>query len=334
MGAIRFGVMTVALLSVGVAACADDRPEAADQPSTTTSAAEATPSQAQPAIAPRGETVDVMISTPDGRERTAHLYVPASLPAEPVPLLVALHGGTGSGPQFEGTSGYDGLAEANAFLVVYPDGVGSGGDEDRFRTWNGGVCCGAAAAQDVDDVSFLVQLVEQLSGEYAIDSDRIYATGHSNGMIMSYRLLCEAADVFVAAAGQAGTLGVDGCAPSQPVSLLHIHGDEDTNLPINGGPGDGISRTDFPSPRDGIRTLADGDGCDADPAVTSTPPVTTETWAGCDGSATVAFVTVAGASHAWMGADAKTRPGAAEPFSDYDSSLASWTFLATHPRAG
>ena len=145
MGAIRFGVMTVALLSVGVAACADDRPEAADQPSTTTSAAEVTPSQAQPAIAPRGETVDVMISTPDGRERTAHLYIPASLPTEPVPLLVALHGGTGSGSQFEGTSGYDELAEANGFLVVYPDGVGSGGDEDRFRTWNGGVCCGAAA---------------------------------------------------------------------------------------------------------------------------------------------------------------------------------------------
>ena len=132
--------------------------------------------------------------------------------------------------------------------------------------------------QDVDDVAFLVQLVDQLSDDYDVDPARVYATGHSNGMIMSYRLACEAADVFVAVAGQAGTLGIDECAPTQPVSVLHIHGDEDVNLPIDGGPGEGISQTDFPSPRAGIRTVAVGDGCDAEPATTSDPPVTTETW--------------------------------------------------------
>ena len=43
-----------------------------------------------------------------------------------VPLLVALHGGTGSGRQFERQSNFDGIVEANHFLVVYPDGIGSG----------------------------------------------------------------------------------------------------------------------------------------------------------------------------------------------------------------
>ena len=324
MGPARLTVIAIASLGTRVAACS----EGAREP------AAPTVPEVQPAVTARGATIEVSISTPDGRQRTAHLYTPASLPAEPVALLVALHGGTGSGSQFEETSGYDELAEANGFLVVYPDGVGSGDDEARFRTWNGGVCCGAAAAEDVDDVSFLVQLVEELSAEHRIDPARVYATGHSNGMIMSYRLVCEAADVFVAAAGQAGTLGVEGCAPSQPVSLLHIHGEEDTNLPLDGGPGTGMSRTDFPSPREGIRTLAHGDGCDPDPAVTSAPPVTNETWTGCDGATVVELATIAGASHAWMGADAKTRPGASEPFSDYDSSLASWTFLAAHPRTG
>ena len=80
--------------------------------------------------------------------------------------------------------------------------------------------------------------------------------------------------------------------------------------------------------------LAEGDGCDADPVVSSVPPVTTETWTGCQSATTIELVTVAGASHAWMGADAKTRPGGAAPFSDYDSSLASWTFLAAHARTG
>ena len=67
---------------------------------------------------------------------------------------------------------------------------------------------------------------------------------------MSYRLVCEAADVFVAAAGQAGTLGVDDCAPAAPISFLHIHGAADVNIPIDGGRGQGISGVTFPSPRD------------------------------------------------------------------------------------
>ncbi len=319
-------------LSVVVASCSGRRSDDAPPNEGTAEVGTAPTSDVRPAVEPVGEVLDVAVATPDGRTRTAHLYVPASLPAEPVPLLVALHGGTGWGTQFEQTSGYDGLAEANGFLVVYPDGVGSGPNEERFRTWNGGVCCGAAAAGEVDDVAFLRQLVAKLSDAYAIDAERVYATGHSNGMIMAYRLVCEAADVFVAAAGQAGTLGVDGCSPSRPVSLLHIHGEEDTNLPIDGGPGDGISRVDFPSPREGIRTVAAGDGCATEPQTTSTPPVTTETWSGCDGETSIVFERVAGASHAWMGADATTRPGAPEPFAAYDASLASWTFLAAHPR--
>ena len=63
---------------------------------------------------------------------------------------------------------------------------------------------------------------------------------------MSYRLACEAADVFVAAAGQAGTLGVDACDPAAPISFLHIHGAADTNIPIDGGRGQGISGVDVP----------------------------------------------------------------------------------------
>lgn len=290
------------------------------------------PSDVHPPVEAGGDVVELTISTPDGRDRSAHLYVPAALTDGPVPLLVALHGGTGWGTQFERNSGYDGLAEANGFLVVYPDGVGAGPRERWLRTWNGGVCCGRSARDDIDDVAFLRQLVEELSDEHDIDPDRVFATGHSNGMIMSYRLACEAADVFVAVAGQAGTLGVDDCVTAEPVSLLHIHGSADKNLPIDGGRGRGLSDTDFPSPREGIRTLAKACGCSTEPTVETDGPAITETWTGCDGRTTVAFVTVDGASHAWMGATDSVRPGGPVAFADYDASLASWTFLAAHPR--
>jgi hypothetical protein len=61
------------------------------------------------------------------------LYVPSSLAAgDLASLLVALHGGLGSSAQFATNSGFDELAEANGFIVVYPDGIGArpdGSDE-------------------------------------------------------------------------------------------------------------------------------------------------------------------------------------------------------------
>ena len=103
------------------------------------------------------------LRTADGRDRTYHLYVPPNLePGTPVPLLVALHGGTGWGTQFEQNSGFDQLADRYGFIVVYPDGVGVGRNGTALRTWNGGGCCGPAARQEVDDVGFIRQLVEQL----------------------------------------------------------------------------------------------------------------------------------------------------------------------------
>src|SRR5262249_5428677 len=93
------------------------------------------------------------LRTPNGPDRTYHLYVPPNVtPGAPVPLLVALHGGTGWGTQFEQNSGFDHLADQHGFIVVYPDGVGIGRNGTALRTWNGGDCCGPAARQQVDDV--------------------------------------------------------------------------------------------------------------------------------------------------------------------------------------
>lgn len=190
---------------------------------------------ANPPVAPKGAAVEHTLTTADGRERTYRVYVPSALPTDrPVPLLVAMHGGLGSGAQFEENSGFDGIAEANGFIVVYPDGIGSAVKDDFARTWNGGDCCGPAVKQKVDDVAFIRQLVGQLQQEHAIDPARIYAAGHSNGGIMSYRLACEASDLFAGIGLQAGTLSIDTCTPSHPVSLLHIHGTADENLPIDG----------------------------------------------------------------------------------------------------
>lgn len=286
------------------------------------------------------DSVTQTLTTPDGQTRSYHLHVPRTLDTTgAAPLLVALHGGFGSGTQFEASSGFDDLADANGFVVVYPDGtpIRRRGALADARTWNGGNCCGPAVEEQVDDVGFISALIDRVAADHHIDASRVYVTGHSNGAIMAYRLACERADKVVAVGVQAGALEIDGCRPSRPVSLMHVHGLADHNVPIDGGAGDGFAGVAFASPRESVRTFAGLDGCDptASESVSATnADVTTTTWAGCDAGVEVRFVTVAGAGHAWMGHPSTPRAErlTGPPYMGFDSAAEIWSFLAAHPR--
>ena len=292
---------------------------------------------ARPAVAPRGRRIDARLQV-DGSTRTYHLYVPRSLPDRAVPLLVALHGGLGSGTQFEQNTDFDGLAEANGFIVVYPDGTPTGYGPDRL-VWNAGGCCGRAEANrdDVDDVAFIRALIGHLESTYRIDPDRVFVTGHSNGALLAFALACQLSTMVDAIAVQAGALMEPSCHPAAPVSVMEIHGTDDQNIPINGGKGTrGVSGVTFPPPVVALETLAAADGC-ASPVVTgdvSNRAVSIETWGSCTRSTSVEWVKVAGANHAWMGH--RGTPGSVllvgEPYLGFDSSAAVWSFLAAHPR--
>ena len=283
--------------------------------------------------------IDETVTTPDGRTRTYRVVVPGSVrPDEPVPLLLALHGGVGSGAQFERTSGFDDLAATHRFIVVYPDGIEIGGASvlATGHVWNGGKCCGRAARVRVDDVGFIAAVIDRVSEDHRVDPDRVFAAGHSNGAIMSYRLACELSDRIAAIGVQAGTIEVDGCTPTRPVSVLAIHGTADTNIPIEGGKGRGISGATFSSPVAAVETFARLDGCS--PSSTRTAPdnpdVTIETWPGGRAGTEVRFARVTGATHAWMGHPSpRASTGlTGEPYQRFDSSAAIWDFLSAHPR--
>ena len=333
-----YRIPMVPLLALLLGACASNAASGFSSVSSTTAPSSTVPSSdvvVSTAVAANGSTIDGSIVTPDGRTRTYRVYVPSVLPSAPVPLLLAFHGGTGWGAQFERNSGFDELAEANKLIVVYPDGIGSGADETTNRTWNGGDCCGAAARNNVDDVAFVDQLLDTLEGEYLIDPARVFATGHSNGGILSYLLACDLADRIVAVGLQSGTMKIDTCAPTSGVSLLHIHGTADSNLPIDGGSGaNSIANVDFNSPRLTVKTFAVADGCAAEPTAgtdATNPDLSVNTWTGCDGGTEVRFVAVEGGTHPWMG-HTPSNPAAPAAYQGMDSSYEIVEFLLQHPR--
>lgn len=319
------------VLLLAAAACSGgsgERPEtatsitAASEPTTTTREVSA-------AVVPVG-TLSHGTLRFAGRERTYRLYVPTALPDGPVPLFIGLHGGTGWGDQFATTNHIEGLAESNGFIIVHPDGVKIGGGPGGV--WNGGICCAIAARENVDDVGFVNALIDQLGREHEIDPHRVFAFGHSNGGIMSYRLACELADRIVGIGVVAGTLGIDTCAPSQPVSVIHVHGTADENLPITGGVGaESISAADFPPPREGFETLAALDGC-PDPEETTVGDITTALRTPCDARSVVEFVTIETAKHAWPGGTPIVTPASGAGYAGYDATAELVAFLLAHPR--
>jgi len=126
---------------------------------------------------------------PLNHKRLARSYVlhlpPAAANAAPLPLVIAFHGGGGNAAGFQKYAGLDAVADRESFAVVYPNGTGHPLLPGRLLTWNAGRCCGWALDNKVDDVGFTLRVIDSVAQLAHIDRRRIYATGHSNGAMMS-----------------------------------------------------------------------------------------------------------------------------------------------------
>lgn len=253
----------------------------------------------------------------DREVRTFRVFIPFGLRENArAPLVIALHGGLGSGDQFAVTSRFEALAQSEGFVVVFPDGIGA--------TWNAGGCCGQASRNRVDDVGFLAALIELAEREAPVDAARVFMTGHSNGAMMAFRFGCERPEMVKAIAPVAGSLEIPACAAATGTSLLAIHGDADQNHPIDGGRGPrSIAGVDFNSMHESLSQWTAAMGCGR-AVVASSGPLTTTDWKGCRDGAIARYVVVAGADHPWPGG-LPSVPGNATQ--DLDATKTVWEFF-------
>jgi polyhydroxybutyrate depolymerase len=259
----------------------------------------AAPVSAVPQGFTEGSTVHAM--TFGGLDRSYRLYIPGGL-ASPAPLVVMLHGGFGSAQQAERAYGWDQLADSAKFVVAYPDGAD--------RAWNVNGCCGRPAQENIDDVGFITAVVNDISGNVGVDAKRVYATGISNGGMMTYTLACNTGTY--AAIGPDSATQLDACKSPHPTSVIHIHGTADRLIRYGGGPGMGVAHIDGPAVPDLNAFWRNVDQCGA-PAVSTNAAVTTST-ADCADGRNVVLMTVDGGGHEW--------PSFA--------TQALWTFFAAH----
>ncbi len=267
-----------------------------------------------------------------GLERTYLLHVPASYNRNKATALVLdFHGGGGNANSQMRTSAFSGLADEKGFLVAYPNGTGR--LEDKLLTWNGGTCCGYAVTNQIDDVGFVRALVAEVQSKYNIDPKRIYATGLSNGAIFSYRLACDASDLFAAVAPVAGTLNYLRCNPSQPVSVIHFHGTDDTHVGYNGGTGpDSLTNVPFASVKDSIDFWLNADQCPKQTQSESFKDIQHDIYSGCASGTAIELYTIVGGKHAWPGSQGPAWFGGDEPAQSISATQLIWDFFAAHPK--
>jgi polyhydroxybutyrate depolymerase len=263
-----------------------------------------------------------------GLERRYVVHVPGSYDGTlPVAVVLVLHGLGGDANEAARISGMSVKSDAEGFLAVYPEGSGA------VMAFNAGQCCGGAAARHVDDVSFLRDVVADVSTNYAVDPQRIYAAGMSNGAMMAYRLGCEMSDVLAAIASVAGALEID-CAPAQPVSAIVFHGTGDAIVPYNGGrvvnPPGGMD-PDYDPVSTAIGQWATIGGCTGATEQQVSANVTRQVQTGCLDGHDVELYTVIDGGHAWPGGQPR-RTGGDVPTTEVVATDLIWDFFAAHPK--
>ena len=272
-----------------------------------------------------------------GRDRFAVVHVPKSYqPGKPTPLVLVFHGGGGFPEVIRYQSQMDKVSDREGFIAAYP--AGSGVLRNALLTFNAGTCCGWALGHRIDDVGFVNALLDELEKQYSIDPDRVYSTGLSNGAMLSYRLACELSDRIAAIAPVAATIGVSGCKPKRPVSVIHFHGLQDHNAMFNGGKGPkSISQTDMKSVPETIEMWVKLNGCPPTPTEETRGEATRLAYGpGRDGSEVVLWK-LADGGHTWPGGEITRLEnwyGLGKVNRDISASDLMWEFFKRHPRSG
>ncbi|MCX7861874.1 MAG: T9SS type A sorting domain-containing protein [Bacteroidales bacterium] len=171
----------------------------------------------------------------DGILRKYLEFVPSSYSSgQNVPLILCLHGLGDNAANFSSYMAMHFVGDTANFITIYPEATPS----YLGNAWNSGIYYnGSIINEQINDVGFLLFLIDTIKKQYNIDTNRIYICGYSMGGFMTQRLACEAGNNITAIASVAGTIGnALNCNPQKPIPVCHFHGTNDNIVPYYNNP--------------------------------------------------------------------------------------------------
>ena len=262
--------------------------------------------------------------------RSYHIHLPSNYDVSSAfPLLIALHGRLGTGKKMIKQTGFNGIADREGFIVVYPEGFKRGWADGRGITH--------ADKKGVDDVAFIDKLIKVFQARFFIDHTRIYVAGYSNGGFMAQRLAIERSHQFAAIAVVAAFLSewqAGRFTPGRPMPISFINGTVDPVTPYEGGMQPGGSRV--LSIEDAVKMWANFNKCKKSPAVQEIHGlengtlVSVSTYGSCKNYSQVKLYRIEGGGHVWPGEpEGLSKSGAGKLNSEVDASEEIWKFFSS-----
>jgi len=200
------------------------------------------------------------------------------------------------------------ISDDEGIWVVYPQGIKKHWNDQRTDPIS------FAHEENVDDVGFISEIIGGMIEKYAIDSNRVFVTGISNGGFMSLRLGMELSEKIKAIAPVTASIPVEGVSAVQSVrgiSLLLMNGTDDPLVPYYGGTikvlrrkrGESISTDET------IRLWREQLQCEGDPVENLLPDtdpkdgtrVHRTSYPSCYNGTKVILYRVEGGGHTWPG---------------------------------
>jgi predicted esterase len=149
-----------------------------------------------------------------GRERDGLVYIPASLPQGPAPLVVLLHGAGGAAQGI--MRRLSTVADSVGFVVLVPD--------SRGPTWD------AIRGNYGPDIAFLDSALRLVFSRVSIDPARVIASGFSDGASYALGIARVNGDLFTRVVAFSPGFVTHGAATGKPEVYI-THGDADQILP-------------------------------------------------------------------------------------------------------
>jgi len=250
------------------------------------------------------------------------------------PVVIVLHGGSGNYQSVQGFTQMNFVSNQNDFLAVYPQGIGNA---PPGYSWADGRNTTADQA-GIDDVGFISKLIDTLSVNYNIDTNKVYICGFSNGGFMTQRLACEIPELFAAVGGLGCSMDtnlIQTCTPNQAVPMVYFSGTADPEVPYNGGAMNNPTVTPIVAVDTAVQFWVENNNCQmAEPVVNIPNTVQSDSstvelykYTNCDCNADFYFYKIINGGHTWPGVPISQFPQLGNTNEDIHASYELWDFF-------
>jgi poly(3-hydroxybutyrate) depolymerase len=273
---------------------------------------------------PRKSEVEIKFQVKQQDRRA--VIVNASTDSTKRPVVIALHGGQASAEIMRGNSGFDPVAKANGFMVVYGEGTDFGGNR---HAWNTGFLL-RRQVRDADDIAYLDTLIDKLISEHDADPARIYMTGGSNGGMMTFVYAVARSERLAAVAPVVASMFTFDKKPSAPLPILIINGAKDEEVPIEGGMSRNplVSRAQdapYKPLKEVVQFWVEANKSQSPADISEKGTVTTSVYSAVTGGAVTEFVVDAEGGHGWPGS--RSRRDGNAPIKSFSGAERVWEFF-------